>query len=57
MQQELLAKFKELGATYENANNRMYALDFEPGVDVQPILAYLETLKSEDLLDYRINEN
>ena len=55
-QQELLAKFSELGATYENADSRMYALDFEPGVDVQPILAYLEPLKTKGLLDYRINE-
>jgi hypothetical protein len=35
----------------------MYALDFEPGVDVQPTLAYLELLKTKGLLDYRINEN
>lgn len=56
-QQEFLAKFKELGATYENADNRMCALDFEPGVDVQPILAYLEPLKTKGLLDYHVNEN
>ena len=56
-QQEFLAKFKELGATYENADSKMYALDFDPSVDVQPILAYLEQLKTKGLLDYRINEN
>jgi uncharacterized protein DUF4265 len=56
-QEEFLAKFKELGATYENADSKMYALDFEPGVDVQPTLAYLELLKTKGLLDYRINEN
>jgi hypothetical protein len=56
-QQEFLAKFKELGATYENADSKMYALDFQPNVDVQPVLAYLEQLKTKGLLDYRINEN
>jgi hypothetical protein len=54
---EFLTKLNELGATYENANDKMYALDFEPDVNVQPVLAYLEPLKSKGLLDYRINDN
>ena len=46
-QQELLAKFSELGATYENADSRMYALDFEPGVDVRPDFSVPRTAKNQ----------
>jgi hypothetical protein len=56
-QQEFLDEFKKLGASYENKDNSMYALDFEPGVDIQPAVSYLESLKAKGVADYRVNEH
>jgi hypothetical protein len=36
-----LEQLNELGAWYENADEELYALDLEPGVDAVPILDYL----------------
>jgi len=54
---EFLDRFNQLGASYENQNDKMYALDFEPGVNIEPALSCLEQLKAEGLLDYRTNEH
>jgi hypothetical protein len=55
--QEMLARLNELGATYENADDRLFALDFEPGVAVGPAIAYLEELKARDLADFRVSNS
>jgi hypothetical protein len=53
---EILDNCNRLGSTYENMDGRMYALDFQPGIDVAPAIEYLESLKAHDLADWRINE-
>ncbi len=55
--QEVLDNCNRLGSTYEGMNDRMYALDFKPGVDVTPTIEYLESLKALDVADWRINEH
>jgi hypothetical protein len=37
-------------------DDRVYALDFPPGVEVNPATAYLEDLKAQGIADWRINE-
>ena len=54
--QEILDECSRLGATYEGADGRLYALDFAPGSDVDPAIQYLEKLMAQDLADWRINE-
>jgi tricorn protease-like protein len=54
---EFLARFKELGAGYENNADTLYALDCPSEVDVQPILSYLESLETEGMLEYRVSES
>lgn len=53
---DFLARFNDLGAHYENADDKMYALDVEPGIDIQPFLSYLQSLKEKKLLNYRISD-
>lgn len=53
---DFLARFNDLGAHYENADGKMYALDVEPGIDIQPLLSYLQSLKKQKLLSYRISD-
>lgn len=54
--QEILDNCNQLGSTYENMDDRVYALDFAPGIDVAPPIEYLESLKAHDVADWRINE-
>lgn len=54
--EELLAQINRLGASYENADGKMYAVDCEPDVDVVPIISYLDKLKRDEALDFRISE-
>ncbi len=54
--QEILDECNRLGSTYEEADGRLYALDFAPNVDLHPTIKYLERLKSEDVADWRVNE-
>jgi hypothetical protein len=54
---EFLEEFNRLGATYENANGRTYALDLEPEVDMGPLVAYLEALTAQEFVTYRISEH
>lgn len=56
IKQEILDRCNQLGATYEEADGRLYALDFAPGVDLAPAIQYFETLKSNDVADWRIND-
>jgi hypothetical protein len=54
--EEILDSCNRLGSTSENMDGTMYALDFAPGIDVAPTIEYLESLKAQDLADWRINE-
>jgi hypothetical protein len=54
--QEILAEVNKLGAFYENADGKMYAVDCPPEVDIMPIVEYLDDLKEQEILDYRIND-
>jgi hypothetical protein len=54
--QEILDNCNRLGSTYENMDDRMYALDFLPGTDVEPAIEYLESLRADEIADWRINE-
>ncbi len=54
--QEVLDNCNRLGSTYENMDDRVYALDFAPGVDVNRSIAYLENLQAQGIVDWRINE-
>ena len=55
--QEILDNCSRLGSTYEGMDDRMYALDFKPGIDLTPTIEYLESLKVQDVADWRINEH
>jgi hypothetical protein len=48
----VLARLNELGATYENANETLYAVDVEPGVDVGPIVAELDERERAGVLEW-----
>jgi hypothetical protein len=52
----ILQRCNQLGATYENMDGRMYALDFAPDIEVAPAIEYLTSLQEQELLDWRINE-
>jgi hypothetical protein len=54
--QEILGECNRLGSTYEEADGRMYALDFKPDIELNPAIEYLEGLKEKDLADWRIND-
>jgi hypothetical protein len=54
--QEVLDNCSRLGSTYEQMDDRFYALDFPPEVDTNPAIEYLEDLKARDVADWRINE-
>ena len=54
--QEVLDNCNRHGSTYEGMDDRLYALDFPPGVEVNPAIAYLEDLKAQGIADWRINE-
>jgi hypothetical protein len=52
---EFLVELKRLGASYENADGTLFALDFSPDVDWDPALSYLKGLLEQDLADYRLS--
>jgi Domain of unknown function (DUF4265) len=53
---EILQRCNDLGCTWEGMDNRMFALDFPPDVDVAPAIEYLESLQEASAADWRINE-
>ena len=53
---EILAELKRLGASYENNNGTMYAIDCPPEADVTPIIRYLEEMENGGFLKYQTNE-
>lgn len=54
--EEILQEINKLGASYENADGRMYAVDCEPEVAFDPIVSYLGELKNTGIIDFRISE-
>jgi hypothetical protein len=53
---EILQHCNDLGSTYEGMNDRMYALDFPPNIDINPAIKYFESLQEASLAEWRINE-
>jgi hypothetical protein len=53
--EQILREITRLGASYENNNDKMYALDCPPEVDVAPIIQYLENLETNDVVEFEIN--
>jgi hypothetical protein len=53
---EILQRCNELGCTWEGMDNRMFALDFPPEVDVDPAIEYLQSLQEESVADWRMND-
>jgi hypothetical protein len=54
--QEFLEMCNQLGATYEGMDDKMYALDFEPEIDIAPAIEYLESLQNRELITWRLND-
>jgi hypothetical protein len=54
--QEILVEVNKLGAHYESADGKMYAVDCAPEVDIILIMKYLDELKKHEALHYRIND-
>jgi hypothetical protein len=52
----ILHKCNQLGATYEGMNNRVFALDFAPEIDIAPAIQYLQSMQECGWADWRINE-
>jgi len=50
---EILAKLNNLGATYENADGSLFALDFAPDVSWDPARTYLDDAEAKSWLEYR----
>jgi len=50
---EILKELAARGASYENANGKLFALDFSPGVDWALSRAYLDDLFEKDWVEYR----
>ena len=50
---EVLAAVNALGATYENANGRLYALDLKPHVNFDVVADYLQECLEKNWLDVR----
>jgi len=53
---EILRRCNELGSTWEGMDNKMYALDFPPGIDIDAAIEYLESLQEASVADWRMNE-
>lgn len=51
----ILKQINRLGASYENSNNTMYAVDCPPEADPARIIQYLERLENEDAIHFRVN--
>src|SRR5258706_7433736 len=49
---EVLYRLKEWKANYANVNSDLYAIDIQPGGDLEGLCAYLDTLESTKV-DYR----
>jgi len=52
---EILRELNELGASYENNDSKMYAVDCSPETDAASVIRYLEKVESENLLEFQVN--
>jgi hypothetical protein len=50
--QRVLDQLNALGATYENSAARLYSVDLEPTVAVEPILDFLALEEEREILDW-----
>jgi hypothetical protein len=53
---KILETCNQFGATYEGMDDRMYALDFAPEIDIAPAIKYLESLQDRESMTWRLNE-
>jgi hypothetical protein len=53
---KILARVNELGATYENANGRLYSLDIPPTENYQSVCDQLWSLEKSGALEYETCE-
>ena len=51
-----LVEINRLGASYENADGKVYAVDCEPEIAVGPIVDFLSQLEAVDAIKFRISE-
>lgn len=51
--EEVIRSLKELGGTYEGADNTFYAIDLKPNVDFDSIADYLEECQDKGWLEQR----
>lgn len=54
--QQILDMCNQLGAIYEGMNDRVFALDFAPEIDIVPAVEYLQSIKDREWADWRVNE-
>jgi len=52
---KILDELNGLGASYENNDSKMYAVDCAAETDAAPVIRYLDKLESENLLELEIN--
>jgi hypothetical protein len=50
---QVFARIKELGANYENANGKLFAIDLPPLVNFDDVADYLQHCEDEGWLDHR----
>jgi hypothetical protein len=50
--ERVLAQLNALGATYENSGNKLYSVDLEPEVAVEPVLDFLALEEEHEILDW-----
>jgi hypothetical protein len=49
----VLQRMRELGATWEGANSKLFAIDFAPEVDWDPSKAFLQECMDKEWLEFR----
>jgi hypothetical protein len=52
---KILDELNGLGASYENNDSKMYALDCPPETDAAPVIRYLEELEGDDVFEFEVN--
>jgi hypothetical protein len=54
--EEILKQCNELGSTYEGMDDHFFALDFPPGVSIEPAIGYFQSEQDAGFLAWRIND-
>jgi Domain of unknown function (DUF4265) len=55
LKEEILGELNKLGASYENNDSKMYALDCPPETDATTVIRYLEKLEGDNVLEFEVN--